>query len=134
MIPRGEPASPDVRANTRSWVARCIPVLNRLAPLMTQSPPSGAAVVSSQVASLPCPGSVSPKPISTWRLMIGSISSRWADVPTASSTRTMGKLPTIADSVWRSECRPSGLLARCSRTQAMARLVPPAPPCSRASE
>ena len=39
-MPRAWPGSPEVRAKTRSWVARCTPVLNRLAPLMTQSSPS----------------------------------------------------------------------------------------------
>ena len=52
-MPRAWPGSPDVRAKTRSWVARCTPVLNRLAPLMTQPSPSATARVSSQVASEP---------------------------------------------------------------------------------
>ena len=40
VMPRAWPGSPEVRAKTRSWVARCTPVLNRLAPLMTQPSPS----------------------------------------------------------------------------------------------
>ncbi len=35
-MPRAWPGSPEVRAKTRSWVARCTPVFQRLAPLITQ--------------------------------------------------------------------------------------------------
>ena len=38
-MPRASPALPEVRANTRSTVAVCMPVLNRFMPLITQSPP-----------------------------------------------------------------------------------------------
>jgi len=46
VIPVGGPASPEVRAKTRSWLARCIPELKRFVPLMTQPSPSRRAVVS----------------------------------------------------------------------------------------
>ena len=46
VMPNGEPGSPDVRANTMSWVAWCRPELNRFWPLITHSSPSGTAVVS----------------------------------------------------------------------------------------
>ena len=62
-MPVAWPASPDVRAKTRSWVARCTPVFQRLLPLITQSSPSRTARVSSQVASVPWSGSVRPKAI-----------------------------------------------------------------------
>ena len=62
-MPRACPASPDVRAKTRSWVARCTPVFQRFVPLITQPSPSATAVVSSHVASEPWPGSDSPNAI-----------------------------------------------------------------------
>ena len=52
-MPRASPALPEVRAKTRSTVAVCMPVLNRFMPLITQSPPCLAAVVSMKVASEP---------------------------------------------------------------------------------
>ncbi len=39
-MPTGDPGSPDVRANTMSWVAWCSPELKRFCPLMTHSSPS----------------------------------------------------------------------------------------------
>ena len=41
-MPRGSPGAPEVRANTRSCVARCIPELKRLAPSITHSSPVAA--------------------------------------------------------------------------------------------
>ena len=63
VMPRASPGLPDVRANTRLPCARATWLFQRFMPLMIQSPePSSARtpVVSSQVASLPWPGSVSP--------------------------------------------------------------------------
>ena len=62
-MPRGSPTLPEVRANTRSTVAVCMPVLNRFMPLITQSEPFLTAAVSMKVASEPCSGSVRPKPM-----------------------------------------------------------------------
>ncbi len=64
VIPTAEPSWPEVRAKIRSWVARCTPVLQRLAPLITQSSPSryGGGLHAGGVA-LPWLGSVSPKAI-----------------------------------------------------------------------
>ena len=66
-MPSACPGSPEVRAKTRSWVARCTPVFKRLAPLITQPSPSRSARVSSQVASEPWSGSVSPNAIDARR-------------------------------------------------------------------
>jgi hypothetical protein len=63
-MPSAFPGWPEVRANTMSTSAMSTRLLNRFAPLMIQSSPSRRAVVSSQVASLPWLGSVSPKAIS----------------------------------------------------------------------
>jgi hypothetical protein len=129
-MPTGLPASPEVRANTRSYVATCIPVLKRFIPLMTQSSPSRLAVVSSHVASEPWSGSVRPNAIaSSWR-MTGSMSSFCSGVPSFARISAIGWLPTTLVSVCRSECSPIGLLAMCSRMSAMSWLVPSLPPIS----
>ena len=61
LVPVMAPGLPEVRANTRSAVAVCMPVLNRFMPLITQSEPCLTAVVSMKVASEPWLGSVRPK-------------------------------------------------------------------------
>ena len=128
-MPRAWPGSPEVRAKTRSWVARCTPVFHRFEPLITQSSPSRPARVSSQVASLPCAGSVRPKAIDRLPVSIASIHSAFcSSVPNRSIMMICGKLPTIDDSSCRSLCRPRPLCARCSRITAMSRLVPSRPP------
>jgi hypothetical protein len=63
VMPRASPSSPEVRAKITSSVAECMPELNGFAPLRIQSSPSRTPVDSIQVASLPCSGSVSPKPM-----------------------------------------------------------------------
>ena len=109
-MPFASPSLPEVRANTRSYWATCIPVLKRLAPFSTQSSPLRSARVSSHVASLPCPGSVRPNAHTTsWR-SIGSISSRCSAEPSACRTSTIGKLPTHELSVCRSLCSPEWLV------------------------
>ncbi|CAM5737346.1 hypothetical protein MAUB1S_01826 [Mycolicibacterium aubagnense] len=133
-MPTACPDSPDVRAKMRSWVARCTPVFQRLRPLMIQPSPSRTAVVSSQVASLPWSGSVSPNAMDRWPVIIASTHSACcAGVPNRLIMMTCGKFPTIDDSSCRSLCRPSPLCARCSRMTAMSRLVPSRPPNSRGS-
>ena len=134
VMPRALPSVPDVRANTTSWVAECIPEFQRFVPLITQSPPSRTAVVSIHVASLPWSGSERPKPTRAVRVSIGSRnSSRCSAVPYSSTMCTNGKLPTTDDSFCRSLCRPSPRWARCSRITAMSRFVPSDPPTSAGS-
>ena len=72
-------------------------MLKRLRPLITQSPPSRTARVSSQVASLPWSGSVSPKPHSTSRRIIGSISSRCSALPDRVQHQHEGKVAHAGD-------------------------------------
>ncbi len=60
VMPSPLPGVPLVRAKMRSWEAVCTPVFQVFSPLITQSPPSRAARVSMNVASLPCWGSVIP--------------------------------------------------------------------------
>ena len=45
-MPSAAPGRPEVRANTRSWVALCRPLLKRFSPVISQSVPSRRAVVS----------------------------------------------------------------------------------------
>ena len=86
-------------------------------------------VVSSQVASDPWFGSVSPNAIDRSPVIIASIHSVFcASVPNRSIMMTCGKLPTIDDSSCRSLCSPSPLCARCSRMTAMSMLLPSRPP------
>jgi hypothetical protein len=66
VMPLASPGWPEVRANTRLPCARATWLFQRFMPLMTQWSPSRTAVVSSQVASLPWPGSVSAK-LRCWR-------------------------------------------------------------------
>ena len=128
-MPWACPGSPEVRAKIKSCVARCTPVLNRLEPLITQSSPSDMACVSSQVASEPCSGSVSPNAIERSPVISASDhAARCSSVPNRSIMMTCGKLPTIEDSFCRSLCSPRPLCARCSRMTAMSRLVPSRPP------
>ena len=57
-------------------------VMNALVPLMTHSSPSSTAVVRVAPASVPPPGSVSPKaPSASPEASRGSHSARWASVP-----------------------------------------------------
>ena len=124
VMPLPSPGLPEVRANTMSWVARCRPLLKRLAPLITHSSPSRTAVVSSQVASEPWLGSVRPNAMRTSPVNIRSrYSSFCSGRPNSSIISTTGKLPTIDDSFCRSLCRPSPLAARCSRMIAIAEIA-----------
>ena len=128
VIPSGLPGSPEVRANTMSWVAWCRPELNRLAPLITHSSPSRTAVVSRYVASLPWFGSVRPKA----RRRVpsrkpGIHSATCSGVPKSRIISTVGKLPTIELSFCRSLWSPRPLVARCSRMIAISRLRRVAP-------
>ena len=65
VMPVASPSTPEVRANTMTWVATCIPVVHIFSPLMTQpatpSRVSRTARVSMKVASEPWLGSVRPK-------------------------------------------------------------------------
>jgi len=54
------PGAPLVRAKIRSCEAVWMPVFQVFSPVMTQSVPSRVALVSMNVASLPCSGSVMP--------------------------------------------------------------------------
>ena len=100
-------------------------MLNRLAPSITQSFPSRRATVSSQVASLPWFGSVSPKAMRCSPVIIPSRYFAFCSgVPKAYMMWTRGKLPTIDDSFCRSLWRPSPRAARWSRMTAMARFDP----------
>ncbi len=104
-----------------SWVARWRPVLKRFSPLITHSSPSRTAVVSSQVASEPWSGSVSPNAMRISPVIIPSRNSSFCSgVPNSSIISTVGKLPTIDDSFCRSLCRPRPFAARCSRMIAIA--------------
>ena len=66
VIPSASPGRPLVRAKMRSCEAACTPVFHVFSPLMNQFPPASPspltrrAVVSLNVASEPCPGSVIP--------------------------------------------------------------------------
>jgi hypothetical protein len=129
VMPRAWPGSPDVRAKIKSCVARCTPVLNRLEPLITHSSPSCLALVSSQVASEPCCGSVRPKAIERSPVISASDQTRRCpSVPNRSIMITCGKFPTIEDSFCKSLCRPSPLCAKYSRMTAMSTLEPSRPP------
>src|SRR3984893_8183800 len=94
VMPTGEPGTPDVRANTMSWVAWCRPELKRFVPLITHSSPSCVAVVSRYVASEPWLGSVSPN--ASRRVPSrnpGIHSARWSSVPKSRIIRTVGQFP-----------------------------------------
>ncbi len=60
VIPSASPGRPLVLAKIRSCVAACTPVFQVFSPLITHWPPSRTAVVSMNVASEPCAGSVMP--------------------------------------------------------------------------
>ncbi len=64
-MPRASPAWPLLRANSRQWLAACMPVVHIFSPSMRQpatpSRVSGTALVSMCVASEPCAASVRPK-------------------------------------------------------------------------
>ncbi len=129
VIPSACPGSPDVRANTIACATSPAPLANRLAPLITQSPPSRTARVSSQVASLPCAGSVRLKPKPDSPAIARSMNSRFcSSLPNRSRISGNTRLPTIDASVWRSLCRPRPRAARWSRIAAIPRLVPSRPP------
>ncbi len=64
-MPAPLPGVPLVRAKTRSCEAVWMPVFQVFSPLMIHVWPSRAALVSMNVASLPCAGSVMPN--AKWR-------------------------------------------------------------------
>ena len=108
------------------------PELKRFAPLITQSSPSRTAVVSSQVASLPWFGSVSPKPT---RCVAGD--HPWQELRLLLLACRTRHIMDHAGSSRRSRTRSAGRCAgrgpsraRCSRMIAIARFEPSWPPSS----
>ena len=107
-MPSPSPASPEVRAKTRSWVAVWMPVFQVFSPLMIQSSPSCRAVVSMWVASDPCAGSVIPNAKDLSPDASGSIHSAFCSGDPYSTMRRRPTLfPTTECSFCRSLWRPS---------------------------
>ena len=92
---------------------------------------SGFAVVSIQVASEPCSGSVNPKAILCVPESIPLINSSFClSVPKSLNINTCGKFPTIELSFCKSLCKPNPLVAKCSLIIAIAKFDPSFPPNS----